>query len=260
MNTEAENDPIHVSSLPDVPELNELIKPKFLEDFVRTEKSFYLKKIFECYMNTEERKLTEVMNKFFTRLETADCDTRDRHLLEFIEKLNKIFPYDHGVFMIFFLNHFTLKKDEAIYIRPLIPYSFLYGDAVECTTNTDNDIKATFTTDIKEVSLFIEYADFTSFELDQLKVKPRFEPYLNIYDCDEDEFVLSKATIRKDQYYCIYGKRTLCVFIVIEGMALTMEYTKIKVGTIMLIPPCHTYYMKALEDMTIFMAEPNLVI
>ncbi|CAH1404380.1 unnamed protein product [Nezara viridula] len=246
--------------LKNIPELKELIEPKLLEDYFRTKKSYYLRKIVEYYMNTEEDKLTEVINKYFSRMETEDYITREDHILGLVEKIHKLFPYDLGVFMIFFLNHFTVEKDEAIYIRPLVPYSFLFGDAIECTTNSNNNIPITFTSGNKELSLFIEYGDFTSFEINQLKVEPRFEPYFTIYDCDEDEYVLSKLIIPKDQYYSICGRRTLCIFIIIKGTALTLEWTKIKVGTIILLPSSYTYHMRTIEELTIFMVEPNLVI
>lgn len=72
--------------------------------------------------------------------------------------------------------------------------------------------------------------------------------------------VYNNFQIAKDEYYSIYGKRTICIFIIMEGSALTVERNKIKAGTIILVPSAYTYHMRAIEDMTLFMAEPNLVI
>ena len=56
-----------------------------------------------------------------------------------------------------FLNYYKLQPNEAIYIEPFVPHSYLSGECLEVTGNSDNVIRAGFTNKLVDVKTFVDY-------------------------------------------------------------------------------------------------------
>ena len=64
---------------------------------------------------------------------------------ELVLRLNKDFPGDVGIFVLYFLNHVTLKPGEAMFLRANLPHAYLSGDCIECMACSDNVVRAGLT-------------------------------------------------------------------------------------------------------------------
>lgn len=77
---------------------------------------------------------------------------RERLFLEMCAK----YPGDVGLFSIFFLKLFSLKKGEAVFIPAGVPHAYLKGNIVECMASSDNVIRAGLTEKFKDIPALLE--------------------------------------------------------------------------------------------------------
>lgn len=71
----------------------------------------------------------------------VDTEGKDASILipDMLQKLNKEFPGDVGIFAVYFLNIITLKPGEAIFLEADYPHAYLSGGKERqlCITFTD---------------------------------------------------------------------------------------------------------------------------
>jgi len=62
-------------------------------------------------------------------LSITETDEKDTSLFmkEILDKLNREFPGDVGIFTMYFLNIITLKPGEAIFLEADYPHAYLSG-------------------------------------------------------------------------------------------------------------------------------------
>ena len=154
-----------------IPELVALIGHQTAENLQTaarsTDKSEYpkvLKEAFGNLMRSEksdvQAKVSALVSRIKTKKESKICGeaTPDDLLGDLVLTLNKDFPGDVGIFVIYFLNHVTLKPGEAMFLRANLPHAYLSGNCVECMACSDNVVRAGLTPKVRFRILFNSHA------------------------------------------------------------------------------------------------------
>lgn len=125
-----------------------------------------IKGAFEKLMKSSKE---EVKNS----IEKMPKDSNDSDLKLF-HRLNSQYPNDVGVFCVFFLNHFTLKSGEAVFLAANEPHAYLSGSCIECMATSDNVVRAGLTPKHRDVDVLCSMLTYNSFNgLDELLTKPQ---------------------------------------------------------------------------------------
>lgn len=112
--------------------------------------------------------------------------------LNLFHRLNSQFPNDVGVFCIFFLNHFTLKSGEAVFLAANEPHAYLSGNCIECMATSDNVVRAGLTPKHRDVDVLCSMLTYNSFNsFDELLTRPQKlvdRPAASLYKSPVPEF------------------------------------------------------------------------
>ncbi|KAI5965339.1 PMI1 [Candida pseudojiufengensis] len=157
-----------------------------------------IQKIFSKLMNTDETKLSQKAEELVKRSEEDPVlfQKIDSRLPELIQRLNKQFPNDIGLFCgCLLLNHVNLKKGEAMFLQAKDPHAYISGDIIECMAASDNVVRAGFTPKFKDVKNLVEMLTYASEPVEQQKMKPLSFPkssgdakISNLFDPPIEEF------------------------------------------------------------------------
>ncbi|KAJ8128758.1 hypothetical protein O1611_g4875 [Lasiodiplodia mahajangana] len=130
---------------------------------------------------------------------------------ELIIRLNKQFPDDIGLFVLFFLNYVTLSPGEALFLRADDIHAYVSGDIIECMAASDNVVRAGFTPKFKDVQNLVDMLTYDYAPIEEQKMTPREYPFavLNrtayssqseviLYDPPIDEFSVIRSVLKGD--------------------------------------------------------------
>ncbi|KAJ8107174.1 hypothetical protein ONZ43_g6820 [Nemania bipapillata] len=126
-----------------------------------------------------------------------------------IIRLNKQFPDDIGLFVLFFLNYVTLSPGEALFLKADDIHAYVSGDIIECMAASDNVVRAGFTPKFKDVQNLVDMLTYNYAPIGEQKMTPREYPYavLNraayssgseaiLYDPPIDEFSVIRSVLK----------------------------------------------------------------
>lgn len=173
-------------TLATVPELNEIIGQELVDEFVSGIKlpaevgsqddvnnRKLLQKVFGKLMNTDDDVIKQQTAKLLDRTDREpqvfkDIDSR---LPELIQRLNKQFPNDIGLFCgCLLLNHVGLNKGEAMFLQAKDPHAYISGDIIECMAASDNVVRAGFTPKFKDVKNLVEMLTYSYESVEKQKM------------------------------------------------------------------------------------------
>ena len=173
-------------TLTTVPELNEIIGQDLVDEFVSGIKlpaevgsqddvnnRKLLQKVFGKLMNTDDDVIKQQTAKLLERTDREpqvfkDIDSR---LPELIQRLNKQFPNDIGLFCgCLLLNHVGLNKGEAMFLQAKDPHAYISGDIIECMAASDNVVRAGFTPKFKDVKNLVEMLTYSYESVEKQKM------------------------------------------------------------------------------------------
>ncbi|MBF0449784.1 MAG: mannose-6-phosphate isomerase, class I [Candidatus Magnetomorum sp.] len=132
---------------------------------------------------------------------------------EWVHRLSQKFQNDVGVLGPLFLNTVCLQPLEALYIRPGMLHAYLYGNAVEIMTNSDNVIRGGLTVKHIDIDTLMDVVSFRS-EAIPLISPQTIQPNEMFYQTPADGFMLTRYNIHPEQSFDInvYGPEILlCV-------------------------------------------------
>ncbi|KAI3403428.2 PMI1 [Candida oxycetoniae] len=181
-----------------------------------------LRKVFGKLMNTDE----ETMKRETASLVQSSIDEPeifsklDSRLPELIQRMNKQFPNDIGLFCgCILLNHVHLNKGEAMFLQAKDPHAYISGDIIECMAASDNVVRAGFTPKFKDVKTLVEMLTYTCEPVEEQKMKPKTFPRaqgdaktVSLFDPPIEEFSVLQTVFNK-----IGGKET---FQAIDGPSI----------------------------------------
>ncbi|KAI0018696.1 mannose-6-phosphate isomerase [Xylariomycetidae sp. FL0641] len=137
--------------------------------------------------------------------------TSGKTMSELIVRLNKQFPEDIGLFVIFFLNYVQLAPGEALFLKADDIHAYLSGDIIECMAASDNVVRAGFTPKFKDVQTLVDLLTYDYAPIEEQKMSPTEYPYavLNrtayssgsaaiLYDPPIDEFSVIRTVLKSN--------------------------------------------------------------
>jgi len=198
--------------------------------------------------------------------------TSGEELADLVVRLNRQFPGDIGLFVLFFLNYVKLEVGEAMFLKADDIHAYLSGDIIECMAASDNVVRAGFTPKFKDVDTLISMLTYSYAPISEQKMEPVDYPYVTLntvayssgsnatlYDPPIDEFSVVKTDLRK--------KGAKATFEQIAGPSIFICTTgegKISVGPkVEEVKPGYVYFVGATaevvlesesEDFTMFKA------
>lgn len=164
-------------TLQSVPELNQLVGSALVEEFANGIKigaatgstedlnnKKLIQRVFSKVMNASPEVIAAEAAKLVERsvAEPAIFTKISPQLPELIQRLNKQFPNDIGLFCgCLLLNHVCLKSGEAIFLQANMPHAYISGDIIECMAASDNVVRAGFTPKFKDVKNLVDMLTYT---------------------------------------------------------------------------------------------------
>ncbi len=136
--------------------------------------------------------------------------TPGRELADLVIRLDKQFPGDIGLFVLFFLNYIKLEVGEAMFLKADDIHAYLSGDIIECMAASDNVVRAGFTPKFKDVDTLVDMLTYSYAPIEEQKMVPVDYPYVTLnstayssasaatlYDPPIEEFSVVKTDLKK---------------------------------------------------------------
>uniref|UniRef100_A0AC35UEH5 Mannose-6-phosphate isomerase n=1 Tax=Rhabditophanes sp. KR3021 TaxID=114890 RepID=A0AC35UEH5_9BILA len=192
-----------------------------------------LKKVFCAVLEGHSTTMPAIIRRICDRLngeEVASLTDTEKLIL----RLDKLYPGDVGVLIgATFLNHFTLKQGESVFLGPNVPHAYLDGDCIECMACSDNTIRAGLTPKYKDIETLkanLHY-DMTG----PIKFAPEDKKDHILYKPRVKEF----AVIKYDKNAKVLNNvGAASILVVIGGSATIMGSTEVTLsrGEVLLAP------------------------
>ncbi|RYP74125.1 hypothetical protein DL771_003183 [Monosporascus sp. 5C6A] len=113
---------------------------------------------------------------------------------ELVVRLNKQFPDDIGLFVLFFLNYVQLTPGEALFLQADDIHAYVSGDIIECMAASDNVVRAGFTPKFKDVQTLVDLLTYNYAPIEEQKMTPTEYPYV----------VLNRAAYSSGSHVLLY--------------------------------------------------------
>ncbi|RDL38935.1 Mannose-6-phosphate isomerase [Venustampulla echinocandica] len=133
-----------------------------------------------------------------------------KELADLVVRVNKQFPGDIGIFVLFFLNYVKLEVGEAMFLKADDIHAYLSGDIIECMASSDNVVRAGFTPKFKDVDTLVSMLTYSYAPIEEQKMHPVDYPYVTLnreayssgstaalYDPPIEEFSVVKTDLKK---------------------------------------------------------------
>ncbi len=183
-----------------------------------------------------------------------------KELADLVVRLDKQFPGDIGLFVLFFLNYVKLEVGEAMFLKADDIHAYLGGDIIECMAASDNVVRAGFTPKFKDVDTLISILTYSYAPISEQKMDPVDYPYVTLnrdayssgsaatlYDPPIDEFSVVKTDLKK--------KGSKATFEQIAGPSIficTSGTGKISVGPkVERVEPGYVYFLGATAEVVL---------
>jgi mannose-6-phosphate isomerase len=205
-----------------------------------------LQTVFAALMKSTPESVASAAKKLVSDAETRGTEFADSGveatsgatLSELVIRLNKQFPDDIGLFVLFFLNYVQMSPGEAMFLKADDIHAYLSGDIIECMAASDNVVRAGFTPKFKDVQTLVDLLTYDYAPIDEQKMQPQEYPYITLnraaysssseatlYDPPIDEFSVIRSVLR--------GNGSKATFDPIDGPSIiicTSGKGKISVG------------------------------
>ncbi|KAI1849519.1 hypothetical protein JX265_013634 [Neoarthrinium moseri] len=181
-------------------------------------------------------------------------------LSELVTRLNKQFPDDVGLFVLFFLNYVQMSPGEAMFLKADDIHAYVSGDIIECMAASDNVVRAGFTPKFKDVQTLVDLLTYDYAPIEEQKMEPKEYPFVTLnrtayssgseailYDPPIDEFSVIRSVLR--------GSGSKATFDPIDGPSIiicTNGKGKISVGpTVKEIKEGWVYFVGATAELVL---------
>jgi len=186
------------------------------EDEERNKK--VLQKVFGSLMNAKKEAVEQASKKLIASAKEEGRNfaggggpsNEGKELADLVIRLDKQFPGDVGLFVLFFLNYVKLEVGEAMFLKADDIHAYLSGDIIECMAASDNVVRAGFTPKFKDVDTLISMLTYSYAPISEQKMDPVDYPYATLnaaayssgsatilYDPPIDEFSVVKTDLKK---------------------------------------------------------------
>lgn len=177
-----------------------------------------LQKVFGALMNASKEEIEKASKELIASAEKEGADfaggggpsNDGQELADLVIRLNKEFPGDVGLFVLFFLNYVKLEVGEAMFLKADDIHAYLSGNIIECMAASDNVVRAGFTPKFKDVDTLISMLTYSYAPISEQKMVPVDYPYTTLnasayssassailYDPPIEEFSVVKTDLKK---------------------------------------------------------------
>jgi len=227
-----------------------------------------LQKAFGALMNAQKEDVEKASKELIASAEKERADfaggggpsNEGQELADLVIRLNKQFPGDVGLFVLFFLNYVKLEVGEAMFLKADDIHAYLSGDIIECMAASDNVVRAGFTPKFKDVDTLISMLTYSYAPISEQKMDPVDYPYVTLnasayssgsaatlYDPPIEEFSVVKTDLKK--------KGAKATFESISGPSIficTSGNGKISVGPkVEEVKPGYVYFVGATAEVVL---------
>jgi mannose-6-phosphate isomerase len=176
-----------------------------------------LRSAFASLMKSEADQISKASEALVADAEKRGADfanggteaTSGSTMAELVTRLNKQFPKDIGLFVLFFLNYVQLAPGEAMFLQADDIHAYVSGDIIECMAASDNVVRAGFTPKFKDVQTLVDLLTYQYAPIEEQKMSPQEYPYVTLngtaysssseaqlYDPPIDEFSVIRTVLR----------------------------------------------------------------
>lgn len=268
--------------LASVPALRELVGEEAAKSFIATvrgqesdassesttQNKRALQATFAALMKSSPESVASAVKKLVSEAEKKGAEFADGGtestsgavMSELVVRLNKQFPDDIGLFVLFFLNYVQLYPGEAMFLKADDIHAYVSGDIIECMAASDNVVRAGFTPKFKDVQTLVDLLTYDYAPIEEQKMTPKEYPYvvLNrtayttgsealLYDPPIDEFSVIRTRLN--------GSGSKATFERIDGPSIiicTCGKGKISVGpTVKEIKEGFVYFVGATAELVL---------
>ena len=177
-----------------------------------------LQKAFGALMNAKKEDIENASKELIESAKAEGADfaggglesTPGKELADLVIRLDKQFPGDIGLFVLFFLNYVKLEVGEAMFLKADDIHAYLSGDIIECMAASDNVVRAGFTPKFKDVDTLVDMLTYSYAPIEEQKMDPVDYPYVTLnstayssasaailYDPPIEEFSVVKTDLKK---------------------------------------------------------------
>ncbi|KAJ1326211.1 mannose-6-phosphate isomerase [Microdochium nivale] len=217
--------------LSSVPALRELVGEDIAKSFIATvggqegndnaevtpQNKQALKEAFAALMKSSQDDISKAAKALVAEAESKGAEFANRGveatpgsiLAELVPRLNKQFPDDIGLFVLFFLNYVQMSPGEAMFLQADDIHAYLSGDIIECMAASDNVVRAGFTPKFKDVQTLVDLLTYNYAPIEAQKMTPKEYPYVvlnragyssgseaQLYDPPIDEFSVIRTVLK----------------------------------------------------------------
>ena len=180
--------------------------------------SAVLRKLYANLLRTPQPAVQEQSQALFAALRRECRSEADFRVLA----LQDSYPGgDVGLFSFYLMNILTLRPDDAVFLAPNTPHSYLCGEMVECMRNSDATVRAGLTSKFKDTAALTEMLSYETAAPGLIKAQTRvFENGSKVvtYPTPAAEFLLSQYAGRMEDFLLPAGDGPLLLFCT-EGSA-----------------------------------------
>ncbi|KAH7412425.1 mannose-6-phosphate isomerase [Cadophora sp. MPI-SDFR-AT-0126] len=177
-----------------------------------------LQKAFGALMNAKKEDIEKASKELIESAKAEGADfaggglesTPGKELADLVIRLDKQFPGNIGLFVLFFLNYVKLEVGEAMFLKADDIHAYLSGDIIECMAASDNVVRAGFTPKFKDVNTLVDMLTYSYAPIEEQKMEPVDYPYVTLnstayssasaailYDPPIEEFSVVKTDLKK---------------------------------------------------------------
>jgi mannose-6-phosphate isomerase len=177
-----------------------------------------LQKAFGALMSSKKEDVGKASKELIAEAEKDGAEfaggggpsNEGQELADLVVRLDKQFPGDIGLFVLFFLNYVKLEVGEAMFLKADDIHAYLSGDIIECMAASDNVVRAGFTPKFKDVDTLISMLTYSYAPISEQKMDPVDYPYVTLnatayssgsaatlYDPPIEEFSVVKTDLKK---------------------------------------------------------------
>ncbi|KAI0804202.1 mannose-6-phosphate isomerase [Xylaria sp. FL0064] len=144
-----------------------------------------LRTAFSALMQSSPEEVASAAKSLVSDAENRGAEFADRGtnstsgetMARLVTKLNRQFPDDIGLFVLFFLNYVTLSPGEALFLQADDIHAYVSGDIIECMAASDNVVRAGFTPKFKDVQNLVSMLTYNYAPIEEQKMSPTEYPY-----------------------------------------------------------------------------------
>jgi mannose-6-phosphate isomerase len=160
----------------------------------------HFKQFFYDLMHSDKIITGGRVNVLLENLKNVTINSKNKLIIEWIQKLNEYYPGDVGVFSPILLNLIELLPGQAIFLEAGVPHAYLLGSGIEIMANSDNVLRGGLTPKHVNVPELLKTLTFAGGEINII------DPLLDAknekrYETQANEFELTFIELSEEHSY-----------------------------------------------------------